>query len=57
MIPIQTSVTCTHKINGDNQVQLKIRFAVLTGAHVRNMDYNVHMHVENVKFAFGFSSK
>ena len=31
--------------------------AVLAGVHVRNMDYNVHMHVDNVKFEYGFPSK
>ena len=31
--------------------------AVRAGAHVRSMDYNVHMHMDNVKFAFSFSSK
>ena len=38
------SVTCTHKINGENQVHLQ-----------RNMDYNVHMHAsEEEEFIFYF---
>ena len=42
------SFSCTHEINGDNPV------AILAGAHVKNMDYKVHIHVDNVKFEFGF---